>query len=150
TARVSFGRNASGQIVSVSGPGQTILYQYDTQGRLELARNLGGTGFGTTYGYNTDGSLVVAPGGTITANLGEAANWITTGPNAVSSPTNTWTGTLGATPINLSYFVRDGELASTIKTQGVAGSVILAVRTQGNVNLSSLGATVLSSSVVGN
>ena len=62
TARVTFGRNASGQIVSVSGPGQTVLYQYDAQGRLELARNLGSTGFGTTYGYNTDGSLVVAAG----------------------------------------------------------------------------------------
>ncbi len=151
-ARITFTRNAGGQIVSVSGPGQTVLYQYDAQGRLELARNLGSSGFGTTYGYNTDGSLIVPPGGgSITANLGEAADWITTGPNAATNPTNTWSGTLSAAPINLSYFIRGSELTSTIKTQGAAGSIILSVQTQGvNVNLSAIGATVLSSSTLGN
>ncbi|WP_162084669.1 tandem-95 repeat protein [Sulfuriferula nivalis] len=160
TQRIDFMRNGAGQITSVTGPvvntnntlnpssDQTIVYEYDRQGRLELARQLGSTGFGTTYGYNTDGSLITAP---ITANLGEAANWITTGANAVANPTNTWNGTLSSTPVNLSYFVGDSEIASTIKTEGAVGAVILAVQTQGvNVSLNVAGATVLGTSSIGN
>jgi hypothetical protein len=158
TARVNFQRNDQGLIVNVTGisagasstnagsaasadSGQSIAYRYDTQGRLILARNLAGTTIlgGTTtnnptgnqIGYHADGSLITDP---ITANLGAMVNWIAAAGanNTTATPTNTWTGTLiSGTPINLSYTIRDSELASSIKTPGGTGSIIIAVTLDG-------------------
>ncbi|WP_374355280.1 Ig-like domain-containing protein, partial [Chitinimonas sp.] len=147
--RIDFVRNAQGAISRISGPlagnvknpaggndtqnpsTATVLYSYDARGRLEQARTLGNSA-GNAYGYQADGSLITSP---LTAQLGESTSW----PGA-----GIWRGTLGSTPVNLGYIVRDSELAATIKAKGASGTVLLAVHTQGqNVKLSAPGADMV-------
>ncbi|MDH3210065.1 MAG: Ig-like domain-containing protein, partial [Burkholderiaceae bacterium] len=85
-----------------------------------------------------DGSLITEP---IAAALGTAVNWLA---NA-AVPSNEWSGELdSATPVNLSFVVRESEIASTVKAAGAQGAIIVAVRTTGAVDsLQAIGATIL-------
>ncbi|HEU6455810.1 MAG TPA: Ig-like domain-containing protein [Roseateles sp.] len=122
----------------VDGIDASIVYRYDGQGRLTLARSLyGAGGLNENIGYHADGSVIGEP---ITAQLGTAAGWLA----GVAAPTNRWSGNLdAATPARFSFVVRDSEIASTIKTQGGAGAVIYAVETTAGGSLAVEGATVL-------
>jgi hypothetical protein len=145
--RVTFLRDSQGRISLVSGPqlagSSSVSYGYDAQGRLVLARALYSVGAGTQYGYHDDGSLINEP---IAANLGTAVGWAA----QAASRTDSWSGSLHAgTPVNLSFAVRQSELDSTVHALGAQGAVIVAVRTTGDVRLSTTGATLLGQTVSG-
>ena len=129
-ARVEFVRNAQGRIDRVSGPATSgdaasVAYRYDAQGRLVLARSLFSAGAGTLLGYHDDGTLIDE---TISASLGTAVGWLA----GASAPSDTWSGTLLAgQPAHLAFSVRESELASTVKTSGAQGAVIVAVEVAG-------------------
>jgi YD repeat-containing protein len=153
--RVEFVRDSLGRIVRVSGPGvnaageqeaggSSLAYRYDEQGRLVMARSLYGGSTEAALGYHADGRLIQEP---IAAYLGTAAQWQGSGAQA----RNSWRGTLtGSEPLNLSFVVRGSEIASTVKTPGASGAVLLAVETSGaSAQLSAVGATVLGSALQG-
>ncbi|WP_346950351.1 Ig-like domain-containing protein, partial [Dyella sp.] len=126
--RVSIVRDAQGRIVRIAGPlggagGQrTMVYAYDEQNRLVLARALDSTGLGTPYGYGADGKPYAD---TVAANLGTAANWMG---NAYA---NQWSGDLQpGQSTSLAFQIRDSELASTVKVPGAGGALIVAVSVQ--------------------
>ncbi|UUZ69428.1 putative Ig domain-containing protein [Polaromonas sp. P2-4] len=89
-ARVDFIRDTQGRISRVTGPGdtegsdaKTMVYRYDSENRLILARSLNSQDFGTPYGYDAAGNPFAD---TITANLGAAVNWLS------SDTANQWRG----------------------------------------------------------
>jgi hypothetical protein len=150
--RIDFLRDSStGSIVRITGPvasnsgteQNTIVYKYDTQGRLILARNLSSvlssqsSDLGKPYGYDANG-LPYAD--TITANFGAAVNWNS------SATANQWQGNLqtGSTT-TLAFTVRDSEITSTVHAPGAQGAVIVAVQTSGTTSLEITGGTILSS-----
>ena len=147
--RIEFQRDSAGRIERVVGllaDGQalSIVYRYDSAGRLILARTLYGGDAASTIGYHADGSLMTE---TVTAQLGAAVGWLA----GAAAPSHVWAGTLQAgTPVHLSFVVRDSELASTIRAAGAAGAVIVAVETTGaDLQLTATGATVLGRSTLG-
>ncbi|ROZ61645.1 Ig-like domain-containing protein [Ramlibacter sp. WS9] len=149
--RVNFIRDTEGRISLITSAAASFAYRYDASGRLILARNLsslpppsgegggGGTApLGTPYGYDNQGRLLQDP---LTANFGAALNWNS------GDLANGWSGTLqpGATT-SLAFTIRESEIASTIKTPGAQGSVIVAIQSQGGGALQVTGATVLGTS----
>ena len=147
--RIEFQRDSAGRIERVVGlraDGQSlsIVYRYDSAGRLILARTLYGGDAASTIGYHADGRLMTEP---VSAQLGAAVGWLA----SAAAPSNAWAGTLQAgTPVHLSFVVRDSELASTIRAAGAAGAVIVAVETTGaDLQLTATGATVLGRSTLG-
>ncbi|ULU23434.1 tandem-95 repeat protein [Dyella terrae] len=123
--RIDILRNTSGNIVRIGGPldangnARSMVYAYDSQGHLVLARALDSSGMGTPYGYDGQGALLTD---TITANLGTSANWMG------NSTANQWSGSLQANQTtSLAFTVRDSELASTIKVPGSSGALIVAI-----------------------
>ena len=148
-ARVEFVRDAQGRIDRVSGPAASgdatsVAYRYDAQGRLVLARSLFSAGAGTFLGYHEDGTLIDE---TITASLGTAVGWLA----GATAPSDSWAGTLVAgEPAHLAFSIRESELASTVKTPGAQGAVIVAVEVEGaGVQLSAVGATILGQATSG-
>ncbi|QNM95070.1 tandem-95 repeat protein [Chitinimonas koreensis] len=101
-------------------------------------RALNGNDAGTPYGYGQDGRLLTD---TITANLGAAVNW---------QSNSAWQGTLAAgQATTVAFAVRESELASTVKTPGAQGAVIVAVTLEGaDLALEATGATVLGTATV--
>ena len=144
-ARVDFIRDTQGRISRVTGPGdtegsdaKTMVYRYDSEGRLILARSLNSPDFGTPYGYDAAGNPFAD---TITANLGAAVNWLS------SDTANQWSGALQAgQTTTIAFAVRETELASAVKVPGAQGAVIIALETQlvdAQASLEIIGATVL-------
>ncbi|MCI4427871.1 MAG: putative Ig domain-containing protein, partial [Burkholderiales bacterium] len=151
STRVDFIRDSQGRLSRVTGPGDTpdsdaksIVYRYDDQGRLILARTLNTPDFGTPYGYDAAGKPFTD---TITANLGAAVDWL------ASSASNQWIGTLQAgQTTTLAFAVRASELASAVKVPGAEGAVIIAIETQladQQADLQVTGATVLGTTNIG-
>lgn len=148
TTRVSIVRDSHDRIARITGPTntagnqRTIVYRYDAEGRLVLARPLDSNDFGTPYGYDSQGAPFT---GTLTANLGTAADWLGT------STANTWTGSLTAgQTATIGFTVRASELASTVKVPGAQGALILAIHSttsDPSATLHVVGGEVLGSTV---
>ncbi|MFT5960936.1 MAG: VCBS repeat-containing protein, partial [Burkholderiaceae bacterium] len=143
-ARLDFIRDAAGRIARVTGPlatgngeASSIVYRYDQQGRLILARSLDAPDIGTPYGYDAAGQPFTD---TLTANLGAAVNWTGAGQQ------NQWSGTLATgQTTSIAFAVRDSELVSAVKVPGAQGAVIIAIESQlaPQATLQVTGATVL-------
>ena len=126
-----------------SGSAGIGVYRYDGQGRLQLVRNLFSSDNGQLLAYHADGSVVQQA---ITASLGAAVAWQGAG------ATDQWSGVLDASPVNLSFVVRDSELSSTVKTPGAQGAIVIAVEVDNggaSLALQAEGATLLGSSTRG-
>jgi hypothetical protein len=146
-ARLVFERDSQGRIQRVVGrqtatADAALVYRYDAAGRLALARSLYGDGnLNQNIGYHPDGSLIAQA---ITAQFGTAAGWLA----SAATPSNGWSGVLTAgSPAHFTFVVRESELASTVKTPGGSssntGAVIYAVETTPGSVLTVEGATVL-------
>ncbi|MES2205594.1 MAG: putative Ig domain-containing protein [Pseudomonadota bacterium] len=149
--RIDFIRDDQGRISRIGSESTSIVYRYDAQNRLILARHLTpspltGEGWGegervqssTMYAYDSTGKLLTD---IITANLGAAVSWNTTG---------SWQGSLTANQsTTLSFTVRDSELASTVKAPGAQGAVIVAIESEGDAAFEVTGATILGTATNG-
>ncbi|WP_374326246.1 tandem-95 repeat protein [Azonexus sp.] len=135
--RVDFIRDAQGRITRVSGPGASIAYRYDESNRLVQSRRLDAADMGTPYAYDRNGQLL---GDTISANLGAAVNW---------ASANAWQGSLTAgQTTSIAFAVRESELASSIKTSGAQGAVIVALSIEGAGTVEVTGSTVVGDTLV--
>ena len=124
------GRNTSGEAVS-------LLYRYNSNNQLELVRNLITGEVVQRYVYSATGALSVEKS---TAYLGATIDWM----NA-SATQQQWQGQMDSTTQYFDFALRESELASTVKSMGATGAVIIAIETQGNVqNIAINDATVLS------
>ncbi len=130
--RIDFHRDTQNRIDRITGPQSTdgaptgystaISYRYDPAGQLNLVRQLGGSDLGQPVIYDAQGRALATPPA---AYLGAAVNWI------ASPEANTWTGNLSptsGTATSIAFAVRESELASSIKTPGAQGAVIVAVQ----------------------
>ncbi|MCB1943385.1 MAG: putative Ig domain-containing protein, partial [Candidatus Accumulibacter sp.] len=126
--RVDFLRDSSGRIVRITTPeagaghagGQAvaIAYRYDSAGRLILVRHLDGADPGTPLAYTAAGQPVSEPP---SARLGAVVTWGSGG---------RWRGDLNAGQgVTLAFTIRDSEIASTARSAGAHGAVIMALET---------------------
>ncbi len=151
-ARLELTYDSLGRIIRATGPTgsanaaaitSAIAYKYDSQGRLVLSRPLNSADTGTPYGYDSAGLLLQDR---ITANLGAVVNWTT------SAAASQWAGSIGeGGTTTVAFTIRESEIASTVKTPGAVGAVIVAIVsdfTDPEASLQVTGAVVLGSSIV--
>ncbi|MDN5416349.1 MAG: putative Ig domain-containing protein, partial [Acinetobacter sp.] len=130
------GKNAQGEPIS-------LLYRYNSNNQLELVRNLITGEVVQRYSYSAKGELSLEKS---KVYLGATVDWMNA---SVSQPQ--WQGQISNETQYFDFALRESELASTVKTMGATGAVIIAVETQGDVqDIAIKDATVLSQQRVGN
>ncbi|WP_291853752.1 Ig-like domain-containing protein [Accumulibacter sp.] len=138
--RLDLVRDSSGRISRVSAvtvdrdEAASIVYRYDSRGRLALVRQLDRADAGTPYGYDAQDRLLTDR---LTANLGTPADW--------DGVTRVWRGELDAGAV-LGFGIRDSEIASTAHFPGDRGALIVAVESRAddaNATIECVGARII-------
>ena len=162
-----------GHSMSSADPGTRLVFERDSQGRIERAigRQTASADATTDAGTDADAAIVYrydgagrlalarsqygsgtlnqaigyhADGSVITEAITAQLGTTAAWLGAVAAPTNSWSGSLAAgSPARFSFSTRDSELASTVKTPGAAGAIVYAVETQVGSTLAAEGAAVL-------
>ena len=145
---IEFKRDTQGRISQITGKTATgdqisLLYRYNSNNQLELVRNLITGEVVQRYVYAETGELYLEKS---SAYLGATVDWMNS-----SETQPQWQGQIDNATQYFDFALRESELASTIKSMGATGAVIIAVETVGNVQAIAINdATVISQQRIGN